>query len=196
MTKRMRILLTYLLLVLLPIGAYAAYEHLTYQFETISKGKVYKSGAMPPEVLLKYVKKYGIKTVIDLRHQDLHDKLNPGTITEIMAEQNALDALEDVEYVHIPSGQTPSKKTLTDFFKVLDRKDAYPVLIHCHHGMGRAHIYSAIYRIEYEAWSPEDAREKTRIVLEGSSFDKGRSKGEFLIHYQSRNSGKFDQNRF
>jgi protein tyrosine/serine phosphatase len=32
----------------------------------------------------------------------------------------------------------------------MDNKDNYPVLIHCYHGTGRAEMYSALYRIEYE----------------------------------------------
>ncbi len=68
----------------------------------------------------------------------------------------------------------------------MDDGASYPVLIHCHHGTGRSILYSAIYRIEYEAFSNERARAKTRFLLAGSSFDDGRSKGDFLIDYRSR----------
>jgi hypothetical protein len=40
----------------------------------------------------------------------------------------------------------------------MDNKDNYPVLIHCYHGTGRAEMYSALYRIEYENFTNEDAR--------------------------------------
>ncbi len=71
----------------------------------------------------------------------------------------------------------------------MDDSASYPVLIHCYHGTGRAIIYSAIYRIEYEGHTNEEARAKTRFRLNGSSFDKGRSKGDFLINYKARKEG-------
>ena len=62
--------------------------------------------------------------------------------------------------------------------------------IHCFHGTGRAMLYSAIYRIEYERMLSEEVRKKTRFILNGSSFDKGKPKGDFLISYQARKEGK------
>jgi hypothetical protein len=86
----------------------------------------------------------------------------------------------------------PTKKTLTAFYKVLDDKSNYPVLIHCYHGTGRAAIYSAIYRIEYENWNNADARAKTRVIVEGfgyrSSFSNGKVKGDFLMDYKPRSA--------
>ena len=68
----------------------------------------------------------------------------------------------------------------------MDNKDNYPVLIHCYHGVGRAEMYSALYRIEYEGWSNEDARNAVRTFIKWSSFDDGKPKGEYLKTYKSR----------
>jgi predicted protein tyrosine phosphatase len=58
----------------------------------------------------------------------------------------------------------------------MDNSDNYPVLIHCYHGTGRAEMYSALYRIEYEKFTNE-AHVKVR-TLKFSSFDDGTPKGE------------------
>ena len=68
----------------------------------------------------------------------------------------------------------------------MDDKSNYPVLIHCYHGIGRAQVYSAVYRIEYEGWSNEEARQKAAFPVTFSSFDNGTPKGEFLKSYISR----------
>ena len=68
----------------------------------------------------------------------------------------------------------------------MDNKDNYPVLIHCYHGVGRAEMYSAIYRIEYENFTNEEARKNVRTLIKFSSFDDGKPKGEYLMHYKSR----------
>ena len=100
----------------------------------------------------------------------------------------------NINHINIPSGQVPTKKTLTKFFEILDDKTNYPVLIHCYHGTGRAEIYSAIYNIEYEKLSNQEARRKTRFIVEGfgykSSFSNGKKKGDFLINYKPRSVGK------
>ncbi len=188
-----------ILVVVLAIAAYYVYHvHFDYRFEEISKDKVYKSGLIKPEKLEGYLLKHNIKTVIDLMDPGVQDALNPAKQKHIDAEDNAINKINkknniNVKHVSIPSGQVPNKKTLTKFFEVLDNKDNYPVLIHCSHGTGRAQMYSALYRVEYEKWKTEDARQKTRFMVEGfgyrSSFSKGRGKGDFLINYKSRNKG-------
>ncbi len=176
--------------VVLAFGFYYLYSVvLNYNFKTITDGKVYKSGVIPPQKIEDYVKKYNIKTIIDLRHGGLHDKDNPGTYSEIGQEKEAVSKIDGVKWVHIASGQVPNKETLTKFLKTLDDNSSYPVLIHCYHGAGRAVIYSAIYKIEYEGFNDEEARSLTRPVLWNSTFDKGTQKGDFLINYKPRRDG-------
>jgi protein tyrosine phosphatase (PTP) superfamily phosphohydrolase (DUF442 family) len=167
--------------------------HFNYRFEIISEGKVYKSAAIPPEKLGDYITSHGIHTVIDLRDPGgVRDALHPERRAEIEAEAAAIAKLNGVRHVNIPSRQVPDAATLTEFFAVLDDKSSYPVLIHCHHGTGRAVIYSALYRVEYEHWSNEQARQATRPVVEflgyHSAFADGTPKGDFLMHYQPRST--------
>ena len=174
---------------------YIWYVHFNYRFEEISEKKDYKSALIKPDKLSKYLKEYKIKTVIDLLDAGVQDSLNPAKQKHIDAEDQAIkqynkEYKNNVKHINIPSGQVPTKKTLTAFYKILDDKTNYPVLIHCYHGTGRAAIYSAIYRIEYENWKNKDARAKTRVIVEGfgyrSSFADGKSKGDFLMNYSPR----------
>ena len=183
------------IILLLSIAFYVWHVHFNYRFEEVSKNKVYKSALIAPDKLESFLLDNNIKTVIDLLDAGVQDSLNPATQAEIDAEDKAVDEINkkhnlNIEHINIASGQIPSKKTLEKFFEVLDKEESYPVLIHCYHGTGRAAMYSALYRIEYEQWSNYDARMKTRIVVEGlgyrSSFAKGREKGDFLINYQPR----------
>lgn len=182
----------------LALGYYVWQVHFNYRFETISEEKVYKSGLIAPDKLEGYLVEHKIKTVIDLLDPGVQDRLNPAQQKHVDAEDRAIKAINEkhnlsINHVHIPSGQVPTKETLTKFFEVLDKEENYPVLIHCYHGTGRATIYSALYRIEYENWSNEEARQQTRMVVEAlgyrSAFAQGRSKGDFLIGYQTRTLG-------
>lgn len=174
---------------------YVWHVHFNYRFETISENKVYKSALIAPDKIESYLLKNNINTVIDLLDPGVQDSLNPAQHKNIADEDKAIQKFNEkynknVKHINIPSGQVPTKKTLTKFFEVLDNPDSYPVLIHCYHGTGRAQIYSALYRIEYENWSNRDARAKTRVVIESlgyrSSFADGKEKGDFLINYKPR----------
>lgn len=177
-----------LFLVAAVFGAKYVYDmHINHNFETITEGKVYKSGVIPPDEIADYVKKYKIKSIVDLRFPGTGDDVNnPEVPAELTAEKEAVAKIEGVNYFNNGSDQVPKQKNLDTFFKIMDNKDNYPVLIHCYHGVGRAEMYSALYRIEYENWTNEEARQGVRTVIKWSSFDDGKPKGEFLKAYQSR----------
>jgi protein tyrosine/serine phosphatase len=174
-------------ILLIGVGKYVYDMNINHNFETITEGKVYKSGVIPPNELADYISDYHIKSVIDLRFpgtQDLEN--NPEIPAELTAEAAAIAKIPNVNYFNNGSDQVPAQKNLDLFFKIMDDKKNYPVLIHCYHGVGRAEMYSALYRIEYENWTNEDARKGVRFLLKWSSFDDGTPKGEYLKAYKSR----------
>jgi protein tyrosine/serine phosphatase len=169
------------------IGKYVYDMHINHNFETITEGKVYKSGVIPPDQIEDYVKEYKIKSIIDLRFPGTGDEVNnPEIPTELTAEKEAIAKIKGVNYFNNGSDQVPEPHNLDTFFKIMDDPKNYPVLIHCYHGVGRAEMYSAIYRIEYENMEKDEARTNTRFLTKWSSFDLGKPKGDFLHNYQRR----------
>ena len=170
------------------VGGFKIYDvYFNYRFMAITPNKVYKSGVIPPEKIEGFVKKYHIKTIIDLLGPVTTDTINnPEMPEDILNEKMACSKIEGLNWVNIPSDQVPTNYNLKKFFEVMDNKSNYPVLIHCYHGIGRAQIYSAIYRVEYEGFSGDEARHKIIFPLLFSSFDDGTPKGEFLKAYKSR----------
>lgn len=176
-----------LVLLLVFAGKYVYDMNINHNFETITVGKVYKSGVIPPDEIESYVKKYHIKSIVDLRMPGTNDLvLNPEKIGEIQAEKNAVAKIKGVNYFSNPSEQVPNKKNIEIFAKIMDNTTNYPVLIHCYHGTGRAELYSALYRIEYENFTNEAARQGVRTLVKFSSFDDGTPKGEYLKAYKTR----------
>jgi protein tyrosine phosphatase (PTP) superfamily phosphohydrolase (DUF442 family) len=162
----------------LVIGASSAYAYWALvldHFVEIDPGQVYRSGAMPPERLLATVREYGIRSVIDLR-----------THEEEAERERALLATAGVRHFHIPSQQVPDAKTIDAFLAVMEDPANRPVLIHCTHGVGRAPLYEAIYRIEFEGWSPERARESAYWRSGLGAFEPDDRKGRFLRAYTPR----------
>ncbi|RAR72588.1 dual specificity protein phosphatase family protein [Flavobacterium aciduliphilum] len=189
MSVKKKISLGVLLVVVALTGKYIYDRHINHNFMTITEGKVYKSGAIPPDEIADYVKKYHIKSIVDLRFPGTGDDVNnPEVPSELKAEKLAVSKIPGVNYFNDGSDQVPNQKNLDLFFKIMDNKKNYPVLIHCFHGIGRAQMYSAIYRIEYEGWTNEEARSKAAypFPLLYSSFDDGKPKGDYLKQYKSR----------
>ena len=171
--------------VLVLVGKYVYDMNINHNFETITEGKVYKSGVIPPDEMKDYINKYQIKSVVDLRMPGTDDiVLNPEKLGELLAEKQTVAKIEGVNYFSNPSEQVPSEKNISVFNKIMDNKANYPVLIHCYHGTGRAELYSAIYRIEYENMDRDEARTSTRMITKWSSFDLGTPKGDYLHHYR------------
>lgn len=169
------------------VGKYVYDINVNHNFETITEGKVYKSGVIPPDEIEEYVKKYHIKSIVDLRMPGTNDLvLNPEKPSEIQQEKEAVAKIKGLNYFSNPSEQVPNDKNIAIFTKIMDNKANYPVLIHCYHGTGRAELYSAIYRIEYENFTNEAARNGVRALIKWSSFDDGKPKGEYLKAYKSR----------
>jgi protein tyrosine phosphatase (PTP) superfamily phosphohydrolase (DUF442 family) len=187
MKLRNKLLITVGIIILVAVGKYVYDMNINHNFETITEGKVYKSGVIPPEQLADYIKKYHIKSVVDLRMPGTNDLvLNPEKPGELQAERDAIAKINGVNYFNNPSEQVPNEKNIDVFTKIMDNKANYPVLIHCYHGTGRAEMYSAIYRIEYENFTNEEARNGVRTLLKWSSFDDGKPKGEYLKAYKNR----------
>lgn len=188
MKKQLKIIGILLFVLALLFGGKYLYDmNINHNFETITEGKVYKSGVIPPDEIASYVKKYNIKSIVDLRFPGTGDDVNnPENPAELSAEQNAVAKISGVNYFNDGSDQVPNKENLIKFYKIMDNPANYPVLIHCYHGVGRAELYSAVYRIEYENWDKDEARTSTRFLTKWSSFDLGKPKGDFLHNYISR----------
>jgi protein tyrosine/serine phosphatase len=147
------------------------------RLSTVTAGKVYRSGEMPLKNLLNNIRQNKIRTVIDLRKT----KYQP----YIDSEHLFLSRFK-IKYFHVPSSQIPAEETIDQFIKIMDEPNNFPVLIHCNDGVGRAVLFSAIYRIEYEAWDSDRARRASRLITYGSSFSANSRKGIFLQKYVPR----------
>src|SRR5215831_16097397 len=170
-------LATGVLLVFGGTALYAYWAHALDHFIAIEPGQVYRSAAMPPQHLLATVREYGIRSVIDLRTDDDQPEVE---------QERALLETVGVRHFRIPSKQVPSAQNLDDFIAVMEDPTNRPVLIHCKHGVGRAPLYEAIYRIEFQGWDPERARESAYWRSGFGAFEPRDPKGRYLREYTRR----------
>jgi protein tyrosine phosphatase (PTP) superfamily phosphohydrolase (DUF442 family) len=143
--------------VLLWAGVYYAHWVIVRRrFVAIAPGRVYQSGAMSPRRLICCVRRYAVHTVIDFRGP--HE---PGG----RAQARAL-ADTGIRYINIPIVALPTQSDLRGFIDAMTEElaNGRRVLMHCKDGEGRAVAMAAVYRIEFEGWSPIQAyRAATRL---------------------------------
>jgi protein tyrosine/serine phosphatase len=164
-------------LFLLAVLSYAWWQLVDRRFTVLTPGQVYRSAAMKPEKLARLMKKRGIRTVYDLRTE---------TEGDVEAERAAVESVGG-RYVNLKSKQVPDEETRLRFLKDIGREANRPALIHCTHGEGRAVLFGALWRIEFEGVPPPKARKMCRLITtKGSSFDLKKEKGRFLEGYVKR----------
>ena len=127
-------------------------------FRVVREGVLYRSGQMTLAGVKRIVHDYGIRTVVTLR-----DARRKGDPPPDLAEEQFCKR-HFIKHVRIPpvawwmpDGSCPAEPGLRRFRKLMKNPANYPVLVHCFAGLHRAGGCVAIYRMEHEGWSNEDA---------------------------------------
>jgi protein tyrosine phosphatase (PTP) superfamily phosphohydrolase (DUF442 family) len=144
----------------------------------VEDGRLYRSGALPADRLTRLCAEKGIRTVVDFRKTESDAREEAATLARL-----------GVRSIHLPSAQVPPADTVTAFLQIMDETRGEPVLIHCRHGVGRAGVFAAIYRMEYQGWSPRRAWLEAWAYSGFTSFLPGSSKAAFILSYRPRLAG-------
>jgi tyrosine-protein phosphatase SIW14 len=154
------------LVILVPILRYrAVYDH-GRRLREVDAGILYRSGCLTAGGFADAVQQLGIKTIVNLQDefpdpQVRRSYLDTRTTSEIEMCQRL-----GVRYVYLPPDLVSRQKTGSDqpraiaqFLAIMDDPVNYPrpVLIHCKAGLHRTGVMVAVYRMEYQGWSPEAA---------------------------------------
>jgi tyrosine-protein phosphatase SIW14 len=125
----------------------------------VEEGVLYRSGQLSPEGLERIVSERGIKTVVTLRTSRVVGKLPPDSWEADFCATRGLNHVRIVPRVWSPDekGEVPAEEAVREFIAVMDKKENYPVLVHCFAGIHRTGIMCAIFRMEYDHWSAERA---------------------------------------
>lgn len=175
---RLRTVAIIVVMVLLVLAArWTHWTMVEHRLAVICEGYIYQSAVMPAQNLVEVVQTHEIRSVVDLRN----------TRDDVLARSDERVVLSGigVAYFNIESNQIPSDETVERFLKVANDPDNYPMLIHCHHGVGRSLLFAALHRIESDGWGNEDARKATKVLSFRGAFGPRGEKGEYLRAYQA-----------
>jgi protein tyrosine/serine phosphatase len=149
-----------------PYAHFRAHYNHTKRLREVTAGVLYRSGQLTAEGFRDAIERYQIRTVINLQDE------YPDPLVEREARwtgprhvrETELCQQVGVRYVYIPPdllprAQVPAQRpvAIDRLLAVLDDPTNYPVLIHCRAGLHRTGVLVAVYRMEYEGWTPRQA---------------------------------------
>lgn len=171
-----------------PVALFRAnYAH-AKRLREVTPGRFYRSGQMTAAGLRETIERYGIKTVLNLQHEDPDPVMPENWLgrprvaeSELCKQLGARYVLLTPDILPEPNDLTKSPPVVADFLKLLDDPTSYPILIHCKAGLHRTGRLTAIYRMEYEGWSTGDALRDLRA--NGYGFAMASEADDFIIQF-------------
>jgi protein-tyrosine phosphatase len=153
-----------------PAVLYYRWTHTdTHRLREVTPGQVYRSGQLTIEGLTEAQLRFHVKTVINLQNEYPDPDVARSFLDSSTVPESEVCRQLGMRYVYIEPDlvrrcQVPAQRpeAIEQFLKVMDAPDNYPVLVHCRAGLHRTGCLVAVYRMEYEGWSPRQAVEEMK----------------------------------
>ena len=144
------------LLVVLGVAGYGFYVRITLaNFRVIVEGKAYRSAQPDAEELTSWVKKYGLKTVINLRGENSRQYY--------LDEKRVLDqAGVQLISMRFSAGRRPTIEEVKQLIDALETAER-PILIHCMAGVDRSGLASVLAAMLIGEQKYRDAMEQLSL---------------------------------
>jgi protein tyrosine/serine phosphatase len=134
------------------------------RLRVVNPGRVYRSGQMTAEGFADAVARYHLRTIINVQDEFPDPDIDAGFWDRSTIKESDLCRRLGVRYVHLKPMLISRRlipehrpQAIDEILALFDDESTYPVLIHCHAGLHRTGILTAVYRMEYEGWSPDEA---------------------------------------
>ena len=125
-------------------------------FHSVESGKLYRSKQLYIKNLNRYIKKLGIKTIVNLRGKNKNQKW--------WNEEKEIAKKNKVLYCNISmnANNNPNSKNLKKLFQIYNEAPK-PILIHCHSGIDRTGEAAALWILNQQNKGKKEALKQLSI---------------------------------
>ncbi len=133
------------------------------RFAVVEDGVLYRSAQPTQRGLKVLIDHYGVRTIACLRRENAPIRRNLLDIDEPSgADEDDAVAQLGAHHLHWPMGGEAhwpwfSPEQFQSFFELMDNPANFPVAVHCIGGRHRTGTFVALYRMEYQGWSADEA---------------------------------------
>jgi protein tyrosine/serine phosphatase len=177
------ILLIFTIVITATAGVVLFQKTRPYHFLTVTPGVLYSSGWMSSHNQDKIIKKYGIRTVVNL--------CLPAEYPDRCIQEEKICSENKVELVNLPmQGNTPpSKEQIDEWLNLLSNEKKLPILVHCSQGVIRTGIMVAIYKMEF--MNKDNQKTLAELPTFGHDIYEPKRKDmiDFILNYKKHNGG-------
>ena len=159
----------FLLVVVWPVVEYRNVYAFNKRLREVDPGRVYRAGEMTADGFADTVARFKIRTIVNLQDDYPDPDICRSFWDWRTVKESELCRQFGVRYVLIkpdliPRQLVPLQRPVAvdEFLDLMDREDTYPVLIHCRAGLHRTGVVTAVYRMEYQGWTPDEAYEEVK----------------------------------
>jgi protein tyrosine phosphatase (PTP) superfamily phosphohydrolase (DUF442 family) len=162
--------------VVILVSLYVAWDQATYNFGRVQPGRIYRSGQMPAAALARTIREYHIKTVLNLRGENLGESWY----------RDELKAARGAGATHIDIAMSSciwmSRVQLRALVDTIESAE-YPLLIHCAWGSERTGLAAAFAELLRPGSTLADARAQFSIWYLFVRANDGKMMAEHLDQY-------------
>lgn len=129
----------------------------TGNFHVITSGEAYRSAQLSDNKLSRYIEEYHIKSVINLRGQNLGKEWYDDEIRT--CKKYGIDHYDlALSSTHEP--KTKTMKSMLEIFRAAPR----PILIHCQYGADRSGLVSAMWKVIVDNEPKSEAKKQLSFL--------------------------------
>jgi len=132
-------------------------------------GRLYRSGQMTAEGLADTVRRLHLNSIINVQDDFPDPDLERSFWDSRTIKESELCRQLGVRFIQLAPDLISRRElsehrpaTIDQFLDLMDDESIYPVLIHCKAGLHRTGVLAAIYRMEYQGWSHDEAYRELR----------------------------------
>lgn len=147
-----------------PVVFYRCVYNHSKRLHEVVPGQVYRSGQLTVTGFQDAVRELGIRTIINLQNDFPDPDLSWSFWDRRTLKESEMCRQLGVRYVLIEPDLVSRRRlgeirpqAIDQFLHLMDDPSIYPVLVHCKAGLHRTGILTAVYRMEYQGWSPAEA---------------------------------------
>lgn len=121
-------------------GSYVFYLVETGNFHPVTSGEAYRSAQLDKDKLEYYIKKYNLKTILNLRGRSIDEKW-------YKEEISVSEKYQVMHYdIALSSSNEPTRKDVQELIEIF-KSAPRPILIHCRAGADRSGLVSAMWKV-------------------------------------------------